>query len=106
MCRAVIKGTVGGWRAVSGYLCSSPNMVKFHSKYSKTVTFKTFTWCRVGGLAVLSCPLCAVSGVAWFALLGQANMEPSDEAGGFIQTPTCLFFQKPPTSQLQHAPVA
>ena len=29
--------------------------------------------------------------VAWFTLLGQANMESSAEAGGFIQTPTCLL---------------
>lgn len=29
--------------------------------------------------------------VSWFALLGQANMESSAEAGGFIQTPTCLL---------------
>lgn len=95
MYRAMIKGTVGGWRAVWGYLCSFPNMVKFQSKYSKTKTFKTFRWHHVGGLAVLSCPLCAVSVVAWFALLGQANMESSAEAGGFIQTPTCLFSKTP-----------
>ena len=50
--------------------------------------------------SLLSARVCCVksahhsSVMAWFALLGQASMESSAEAGGFIQTPTCLFKKK------------
>lgn len=51
--------------------------------------------CHGRDLAVLYTVCCLKSAygssiVAWFGLLGQANMETSAEAGGFIQTPTCL----------------
>lgn len=55
-------------------------------------------WQRPSCLPVLyaQCVCCLKSAhsssvVAWFALLGQAKMESSTDAGGFIQAPTCLF---------------
>lgn len=55
--------------------------------------------CHGRDLAVLYSVCCLKSAhgssiVAWFSLLGQANMETSAEAGGFIQTPTCLLKKK------------